>query len=134
MTAPDEIGEHRPDKYRGWLVFAHLPKELQDAEDATQEADYRRSRLIGSVAAPMMRGPWARPATDAERTLLAHLGFTLPERLVTWVSYPTATVRKRRWPQLETVEPPWTQAELAGMAPSQQFMDQWADLTEGEES
>ena len=53
-----------------------------------------------------LRGPFpfARPATETERTLLTHLGFELPEQLTTAVSYPSSGVRRRRWPQLETEE------------------------------
>lgn len=43
----------------------------------------------------------ARPATDTERTLLAHLGYTLPDELFTAVTFLTTGVRNRRWPQLE---------------------------------
>lgn len=134
MTAPgpydpNEIGEHRPDNVRGWLVFSHLPKALQDAEDATQEADFRRARIIGSVAAPMVRGPVTRPATPTERILLEHLGLELPERLATWVSFPSAGVRRRTWPVLHITEPPWTSTELEAMTPSQESIDSWNEFT-----
>jgi hypothetical protein len=136
MTTPDpnSIGPHRPDSVRGWLVFEWLPPDLQAAEDATAEADYRRVRMMGSVAAPMMRGPLTRPATPTERLLLEHLGLELPERLATWVSYPSPGVRRRTWPVLHITDPPWTSAELAGMTPDKEFLDDWEKLTGGDQS
>ena len=79
---------------RGWLTFdAPLPADLQRAEDATADSDrYRLGVLDGR--------PFRRPATDAERQLLAHLGHDLPDGLVTHVSH-NGAVRRRRWPQLD---------------------------------
>jgi hypothetical protein len=79
---------------RGWLVFHWLPSDLQAAEDATAAADKERSNFRA-------RG-YERPATDAERQLLEHLGHQLPDNLVTFVRHRTRGVRERRWPQLET--------------------------------
>jgi hypothetical protein len=45
-----------------------------------------------------------RPATDTERALLSHLGYTLPDDLVTHVSWPSQSCRRRVWPQLENQE------------------------------
>lgn len=45
--------------------------------------------------------PWnwrfTRPATDAERTLLAALGFSVPDELETLVDYMNPAVRRRRF-------------------------------------
>jgi hypothetical protein len=101
----DQIGAQYPQPDpRGWLVFDSLPAELQRAEDATQHADYSRADGYG---APLQHdwesGIWffERPATDTERTLLQHLGYTLPDKLTTRVDYATETLRRRTWPQLE---------------------------------
>lgn len=95
MTALPGVGAHRPDPYRGWLVFDSLPPEIQRAEDATHAADvdlanrdWRRWRF--------------RPATDAERMLLAHLGYDVPADLQTRVEWRHGSLRQRRWPALET--------------------------------
>lgn len=79
---------------RGWLVFEWLPDDLQRAEDSTAAADFDRCRF----------STVQRPATDAERTLLDHLGHVLPDELTTHVSYVSGAVRNRRWPQLENQE------------------------------
>ena len=87
------IGTQTPDPYRGWLVFDDLPDELQRAEDATlahDNQDYRNADRCRD-----------RPATEAERTLLAHLGFDVPDELTTHVDRITPSVRRRRWPALE---------------------------------
>ena len=80
---------------RGILVFESLPDDLQRAEDSTAAADFDRRRFGRTLQ---------RPATAAERTLLQHLGFELPDELITHVSYKSLSVRNRRWPQLETQE------------------------------
>ncbi len=95
MTTIAGVGEHRPDEYRGWLVFATLPDELRRSEDATQAADVELANRDGR--------PWRnRPATTAERALLEHLGYQLPDDLYTRVQWRHGTLRNRRWPQLET--------------------------------
>lgn len=77
---------------RGILVFSWLPEGLQRSEDSTAVADRDRMRPRG----------FERPATDAERTLLQHLGFeNLPIELKTFVKYRTRGVRHRSWPLLE---------------------------------
>jgi hypothetical protein len=92
-----DIGAHRPDPYRGWLVFNALPTELALAEDSTLASD---NRLLMHYDP---RGQcFDRPATETERTLLAHLGFTLPDDLVTHVDRISTSVRQRRWPALES--------------------------------
>lgn len=116
---------------RGWLVFdAPLPDELQRAEDSTAAADHQR-RQFSEFNMPAMWGTTdpneisamkdrarnilraagidtyrttARPATTAERTLLTHLGYSLPDELFTAITYLSTGVRNRRWPQLETQE------------------------------
>lgn len=81
---------------RGWLVFdAPLPDDLQRAEDSTAAADYDRRRFGRQIQ---------RPATEAERTLLEHLGHVLPDDLTTVVSFKSTSCRHRSWPQLETQE------------------------------
>ena len=83
---------------RGWLAINGLPPEYQRAEDGTADADRTRAR---------QRQPRGheRPATTTEVTLLQWLGYTMPtEQLVTRVSWPSRSVRRRTWPQLETEE------------------------------
>ena len=55
MTDNNEIGPQfdQPDP-RGWLVFAHLPPELQRREDATAAADRDRA---GTRPAHVRDGP-----------------------------------------------------------------------------
>jgi hypothetical protein len=89
----EAIGEHRPDKARGWLVFASLPKALQNAEDSTQDADFTRGR-------EHWWSTFTLDATDSERDLLVATGVTVPDTLQTKVSFPAAGVRRRRWPAL----------------------------------
>lgn len=84
---------------RGWLCFEHLPPDLQRQEDATQAHDHALA-----VIKHMARG-YERPATPAERTLLTHLGYVLPDELVTVVRYPTTGVRNRQWPALADQHP-----------------------------
>jgi hypothetical protein len=83
---------------RGWLVFRGLPDDLRRAEDATAEVDMTYQRQTG-------RTRWSRLATDAERTLLALLGYQLPVNLHTTVEYTTASLRRRTWPTLEGQTP-----------------------------
>jgi hypothetical protein len=93
---PDTIGNQLPQPDpRGWLVFdAPLSDELQRAEDATQHHDFCNG---GDAAWHTGRDPvtgcWIdyfdRPATDTERTLLAHLGYGVPDTLTTRVSFPS---------------------------------------------
>ena len=85
----------QPDR-RGWLAFRSLPAELQRREDATQAADHARSRPNDYEMAPPA---FDRPATDTERALLAHLGYTVPEQLTTRVQWISPGVRNRCWPQ-----------------------------------
>lgn len=83
---------------RGILAFdAPLPDPLQAAEDSTAVADKDRRRLLSP------RGH-ERPATPAERALLEHLGYTVPDVLITKVSWPSQSCRRRTWPTLETQE------------------------------
>jgi hypothetical protein len=80
---------------RGWLVFSWLPTDLQDAEDSRQAADF---------ADPRKPRTFQRPASDTERQLLAHLGFDVPAQLNTTISWPSRSVRRRRWIALENQE------------------------------
>lgn len=94
MTAIEGVGPQKPQPdARGWLVFDYLPDALQRAEDATQANDHDRMIATGCVQR-------TRPATQTERALLDHLGYTLPERLTTRVTWITAGIRHRAWPQL----------------------------------
>lgn len=97
MTSPDLTGIEPmpPGDIRGWLAINNLPPECQRAEDATAMADRERSRT---------RSPRGheREATPTERTLLAHIGFSeLPEQLITKITWPSRSVRRRTWAQLE---------------------------------
>lgn len=72
------------------LVFQHTSTcTLGIAEDATQSADNDRARVLG----PM----FTRPATDAERALLAAWPTAVPPVLWCRVSFPTggAAIRRR---------------------------------------
>lgn len=110
MTTIAGVGAQypQPDR-RGWLVFEHLPNDLQNAEDATQAADYQRRASHATQWAietdpDTRKSLWffTRPATDTERALLGHLGYTVPPDLKTRVQFHTETLRQRRWPALET--------------------------------
>lgn len=65
---------------RGWLVFAWLPSDLQRLEDQRAFADYDEHRPRG----------FDREATPTERLLLTHLGYVLPDELLTVVRYRSA--------------------------------------------
>lgn len=109
MTLIPGVGPQYPQPDpRGWLVFDGLPNALQNAEDATALADYNRAAGPCTgwfVACDPATGKqvryFERDATVTERALLAHLGYTLPEELVTRVHFRTETLRQRRWPALE---------------------------------
>lgn len=106
MTTIDGVGPQYPQPDpRGWLVFRGLPNALQNAEDSTAAADFERQRTGRGIVRRYDKAArgwfFERPATDAERALLAHLGYTLPVDLVTRVSYVSETLRRRRWPSLE---------------------------------
>ena len=89
----DAIGNQLPQPDpRGWLTFESLPDDLQRAEDSTAAADFDRRRFGRTIQ---------RPATAAERTLLEHLGYEVPDPLTTQVRYLTESVRNRSWPALE---------------------------------
>lgn len=94
MTAIEGVGEHFGwDDPRGWLTFHRLPDELQRQMDQTANADHERRSWRPSV-------PRKRPATDAEKLLLTHLGFNVPSDLVTVVRYPSGGIRHLGWPAL----------------------------------
>jgi hypothetical protein len=113
---------------RGILTFESLPDDLQRAEDSTQAADRERRYFSGDPAViwgtddPVERqrlqraadrvirdagidvySAQARPATPAERLLLGHLGYELPTELFTIITWPSGAIRRRRWPQIETL-------------------------------
>lgn len=94
MTTPTEIGTQlpQPDRLRGWLVFDHLPAELQRIEDQTRWADMRE------------RGQRVRPVTGTELLLLEHLGHDT-SRVTQTVVYG----RHRSWPTLEDAPRPRSQ-------------------------
>lgn len=92
------IGAHHPHDPRGPLVFDSLPPEIQRAEQQTQFADYERRHWRASL-------PEERPATSAERLLLEHLGYTVPNDLTTCVRWLSNGVRRRTWPQLNDQHP-----------------------------
>ena len=106
MTRDDIGDQHQAAKDgtdpRGWLVFRDLPEDLQNAEDATRAADHERT----AGRHPLVLVSWTqtRPATPAERALLAHLGHVLPDELTTNYRLITDGVVRRWWPQLETEE------------------------------
>jgi hypothetical protein len=85
--------EHRPCTKRGVLTFWHLPDAFQRAEDSTLENDKAQRHWRASAHRD-------RPASDAERLLLAHLGYVLPAELTTRVQWLSNGVRRRTWPQL----------------------------------
>ncbi len=77
---------------RGILVFEHLPTDLQRAEDSRLDADRTHHHQTRTPS-------WNRPATDTERTLLTHLGYTMPTtELRCTVSFPAAGIRRRTFP------------------------------------
>jgi hypothetical protein len=105
MTLPPQ----RPDDPRGWLTFtALLPDELQRGEDSTQHADFYADGVKWGHEYDSATGCsvdyFTRSATPTERALLAELGYDIPDDLTTRVSFPSALVRRRRWPALETQE------------------------------
>ncbi|BBE43399.1 hypothetical protein [Rhodococcus erythropolis] len=92
----ENIGNQLPQPDpRGLLTFDRLPRGLRIAEDATQAGDHETSKTMSGGS------PWTRPATPAERTLLTHLGYELPDELDTTVRYVTSGVRERTWPTLD---------------------------------
>jgi hypothetical protein len=95
----DTIGAQRPNDPRGWLMFDSLPDDLARLEDQRLHADHEHIRE--DVLTPYT---FNRAATDTERTLLAHLGYTVPGNLQTRVCWLSYGVRNRRWPQLEGQE------------------------------
>lgn len=111
MTALPGVGTQYPQPDpRGWLVFGRLPNGLQNAEDATALADYqartgRDTRwypIVDPTDDDQVFRYFTRPATDTERALLGHLGYTLPDELDTYVRFITGTLRQRRWLTLES--------------------------------
>ncbi|MGU3651627.1 hypothetical protein [Mycolicibacterium sp. A43C] len=126
MTTIPGIGEPLQDNgSRGLLAFTALPAELQRREDSTLAADRARwdagwstgqgltwkriktavpgIRREGVEPAPTWVRAFDRAATNTERELLQHLGYELPDDLVTRVTF-FGPVRNRRWPQLTNEE------------------------------
>jgi hypothetical protein len=108
MTTVDGVGPQLQsggidNGIRGWLCFEYLPSWLQNAEDSTLAADDARWReTLGRSNFHWPGRSFSRPASVAERTLLEHLGYELPEELATLVEYVASGVRRRTWPQLES--------------------------------
>ena len=75
------------------MVFEYLPGDLQRLEDSTAVCDKDRHRMLSP------RGH-ERDATETERILLRHLEFELPDELVTKVTWPSRSVRRRTWAAL----------------------------------
>jgi hypothetical protein len=96
-TCPACAGPQLADHPKGLLTFDHDRAAclLGNAEDSTAEADHRR--------AAGWLGTFARPTTDAERTLLAAVGID-PETLrpQTNVTPITPGVLRRHWTLKET--------------------------------
>jgi hypothetical protein len=112
MTTPNTIGPQKPQPDpRGILVFDWLPADLQNAEDSRQAADYEWINGDHHYALPRGNFLWRRAATSAERVLLQHLGYQLPDVLWTNVTYWTQGVRHRSWPQLADQTPTITEGE-----------------------
>jgi hypothetical protein len=91
LTGVEHLGF---DDVRGICTFRYLPDELQRQWDQTQAADHERRHWRPSV-------PRIRPATSAERVLLAHLGFTLPNELDVRVIYTSGGIRRLEFPALD---------------------------------
>lgn len=90
MTGVEHLGF---DDLRGWTTFRKLPEELQRQVDQTQAHDWDVRHWRPSVHRD-------RPATDAEKFLLAWLGFNVPTNLETRVRYLSGSVRRLEWPAL----------------------------------
>jgi hypothetical protein len=91
-TCPECAGPQLPDHPKGVLTFDHdrAVCSVGSAEDSTADADQRR--------AAGWFGSFARPITDAERTLLDAVGIdpatVKPQTNVTPI---TASVLRRHW-------------------------------------
>ncbi|QQZ15223.1 MULTISPECIES: hypothetical protein [Rhodococcus] len=102
-TIPGVSGWAGPLDQRGWLTFKRLPKEMQNAWDATIYNDFcQRDRV--------------RETTPEEIALLRHLRVTVPmdypesdprhsATMLTKVTYVTATLRNLSWPALAEQTP-----------------------------
>ena len=96
MTSPDlsAIEPMPVGDIRGWLAINNLPPEYQRAEDSTAANDRDCARMRNP------RGHSAKlpkPSGSCWRTS----GFELPEQLTTKITWPSRSVRRRTWPQLE---------------------------------
>ena len=67
----------------------HATCTVLPREDATRAADYALHKSL--------RFNFDRTATDAERELLAAIGYDVPDGLITHVHHVTPGVRKRTW-------------------------------------
>ena len=94
----DGVGpqKRQPDP-RGVLVFDWLTPELQACEDATQCNDFDR---LDQQQCQFGSAWFRRASTPAERALLRHLGFEVPDDLKTLVAFPASGVRNRSFPEL----------------------------------
>lgn len=113
---PDTIGNQlpQPDRIRGWLVFDHLPDDLQKAEDSTRFADAGALHTIGNPIGHVGGGITYRPnrlvrtVTGTELILLEHLGYDTAK-----VTQTVVRGRHRSWPCLEdTPRPPEERTRL----------------------
>lgn len=105
---PSCAGAQFIDHPAGILEFDHQQIcPIRDSEDARRWADYEQantewpfgdfnphSRNVGTHQ-------FDRLATDAERTLLAALGFPVSDLAVTTVTYFSRTTRRRTWQSLQ---------------------------------
>lgn len=90
MTDVEHLGF---DDLRGWITFRYLPDELQRQIDQTQAHDWEARSWRPSVHRD-------RPATEAEKLLLEHLGFVVPANLTARVRYISGSVRRVDFPAL----------------------------------
>ncbi|MBS1693179.1 MAG: hypothetical protein JST91_13270 [Actinobacteria bacterium] len=89
MTVPASA----PSGRRSWV-----PDSVEEF-DAAQAAGRLRLGWLGYAR-------FVRDATPTELALLEHLGHEIPDDLLvyTWVSFPTPSVRRREFPQLDQID------------------------------
>lgn len=100
---PECSGPNIPNHPGGWLYFKHkMTCPLLVLEDTRAFADYQGLGFppyVPSRAPSVEDNPGRqRPVTLTERTLLAALGYELPDDAVTVVGWLTSGVRRREWP------------------------------------
>lgn len=88
----------------------HSTCQLREREDARRWADYEFANTdwLSADLAPNSRNvemhQFDRLATDTERALLAVLVYSVPDPLVTTVTFISRTTRRRTWPATEGTE------------------------------